>query len=108
MRNSLLLLVTSVLLTLTTLAQTTPSIIVAPGEYQAFMWHTSDKILYGVGGAVGTQGIGANPTGTLGTALPVQFPAGTQMKSVSSPLHNGIGVDMNGNVWFWGANDFGA
>ncbi|HLI93370.1 MAG TPA: hypothetical protein VKU83_07165, partial [Puia sp.] len=29
------------------------------------------------------------------------------MKSVSSPLHNGIGVDMNGNVWFWGANDGG-
>lgn len=29
------------------------------------------------------------------------------MKSVSSPLHSGIGVDMNGNVWFWGANDGG-
>jgi len=29
------------------------------------------------------------------------------MKSVSSPLHTGIGVDMNGNVWFWGANDGG-
>ena len=107
MRNSLLLLVSSIFLSLTTLAQTTPPIIVAPGEYQAFMWHTSDKILYAVGGAVGTQGIGEHPTGTLGTPMPVQFPAGTQIKSVSSPLHNGIGVDVNGNVWFWGANDFG-
>lgn len=81
--------------------------MVAPGEYQTFFYHTSDRILYAVGGAVGTQGIGEHPTQTLGTPIQVQFPAGVQMRSVSSPLHNGIGVDMNGNVWFWGANDGG-
>ena len=69
------------------------------------MFHTSDRILYSVGGAVETQGIGTNPTQTLGTPIKVQLPAGVQMKSVSSPLHSAIGVDMNGNVWFWGAND---
>ncbi|HET6252699.1 MAG TPA: T9SS type A sorting domain-containing protein [Puia sp.] len=60
-----------------------------------------------MGGSVATQGIGQHPTQALGTAIKVQLPAGTQMKSVSSPLHNGIGVDMNGNVWFWGVNDGG-
>jgi alpha-tubulin suppressor-like RCC1 family protein len=107
MRNSLLSLVASVCLYSNASSQSTPPVIVAPGEYQTFLFHTSDRILYSIGGAVGTQGIGSNPTQTLGTALKVQFPAGVQMKSVSSPLHNGIGVDMNGNVWFWGANDGG-
>jgi len=107
MRNALLVLLSSVCVCLKVNSQSTPPIIVAPGEYQTFFYHTSDRILYAVGGSVGTQGIGSNPTQTLGTPIKVQLPAGVQMKSVSSPLHNGIGVDMNGNVWFWGANDGG-
>jgi alpha-tubulin suppressor-like RCC1 family protein len=107
MRNSLLVLLSTVCFCLKVYSQSTPPIMVAPGEYQTFFYHTSDRILYAIGGAVGTQGIGEHPTQTLGTPIQVQFPAGVQMKSVSSPLHNGIGVDMNGNVWFWGANDGG-
>jgi alpha-tubulin suppressor-like RCC1 family protein len=105
MRNSLLVLLASVCLGPRVYSQSTPPIVVAAGEYQAFFYHTSDRILYAVGGAVETQGIGTNPTQTLGTPIKVQLPAGVQMKSVSSPLHSAIGVDMNGNVWFWGAND---
>ncbi len=107
MRNSLLVLLSGVCLCTNAYSQSTPPVIVAPGEYQTFFYHTSDRILYAVGGSVGTQGIGEHPTQTLGTPIKVQFPAGVQMKSVSSPLHNGIGVDMNGNVWFWGSNDGG-
>src|ERR1700749_3527698 len=107
MRNSLLLLLSSICLCLKVQAQTTPPVMVAPGEYQVFFYHTSDRILYAVGGAFGTQGIGANPPQQMGTAIKVQFPAGTQMKAVTSGLHSGLGVDMNGNVWFWGANDGG-
>jgi alpha-tubulin suppressor-like RCC1 family protein len=107
MRNSLLSLIATICLCSNASAQSTPPIIVAPGEYQTFFYHTSDRILYAIGGAVGTQGIGQHPTQTLGTPIQVQFPAGVQMRSVSSPLHTGIGVDMNGNVWFWGANDGG-
>jgi alpha-tubulin suppressor-like RCC1 family protein len=105
MRNSLLVLLASVCLGTRVHSQSTPPIVVASGEYQTFLYHTSDRILYAVGGAVETQGIGTNPTQTLGTPIKVQLPAGVQMKSVSSPLHSAIGVDMNGNVWFWGAND---
>ena len=108
MRNSLLLLLSSVCLCLKVHAQTTPPIVVTPGEYQVFLYHSSDKILYALGGAVGTQGLGTvNPTQQLGIPQKVAFPAGTQMKNVSSGLHSGIGVDMNGNVWFWGVNDGG-
>lgn len=39
--------------------------------------------------------------------MKVQFPGTVQMKTVSSGLHSGLGVDMNGTVWFWGANDGG-
>jgi alpha-tubulin suppressor-like RCC1 family protein len=35
------------------------------------------------------------------------FPAGVKIKQIASPLHNGMAVDMNGNVWFWGLNDGG-
>ena len=106
MRNFLLLLL-SFSLTFTTIYSQTPAYIIGPGEYQAFFIRSSDKSLWSVGGAVETQGIGTNPTGTLGTPIQVLLPAGTQVKSVSSPLHNGIAVDVNGNVWFWGANDAG-
>ena len=107
MRKSLLVLLSAILCCSKVLPQSTPPIVIAAGEYQSFFFHTSDRILYAVGGAVGTQGIGSNPTQQLGTAIKVQFPAGVQMKSVSSPLHSGVGVDMNGNVWFWGSNDGG-
>src|SRR5580704_11711894 len=108
MRNSLLLLLSSVCLCLNVHAQTTPPIMVAPGEYQVFFFHTSDRILYASGGDVVTQGLGSqNPSKQLGLPQKVAFPAGVQMKNVSSGLHSGVGVDMSGNVWFWGANDGG-
>ena len=80
--------------------------IVFPGEYQVFFVKSADNSAYAMGGAVATLGIGSN-TGTVGTPIPMAFPAGTKIKQISSPLHNGIAVDVNGNVWFWGVNDGG-
>lgn len=108
MRNSLLLLLSSVFLCLKVHAQSTLPIVVAPGEYQVFLYHSSDKILYGLGGAVGTQGLGTvNPSQQMGIPQKVALPAGTQVKNVSSGLHSGLAADINGNVWFWGVNDGG-
>jgi alpha-tubulin suppressor-like RCC1 family protein len=89
-----------------TYSQSTPQTIVAPGEYQCFFIKSADNSAYAIGGGVASLGIGSNP-GTIGTAIPMAFPAGVKIKQISSPLHNGMAVDMNGNVWFWGLNDGG-
>jgi hypothetical protein len=96
MRNSLLVLLSCISLCLKVNAQTTPPIMVAPGEYQIFLYHTSDRILYAIGGALGTQGVGANQTQQAGTIMKVQFPGAVQMKTVSSGLHSGLGVGQTG------------
>jgi alpha-tubulin suppressor-like RCC1 family protein len=87
-------------------SQSTPPTIVAPGEYQVFFIKTATNTAYSIGGAVATVGIGSN-TGAVGTAIPMAFPAGTQIKQIASSLHNGIAIDMNANAWFWGVNDSG-
>ena len=79
---------------------------VYPGEYQCFFQKKSDNSVYALGGTQTTMGVGTN-TGAIGTVIPMQFPAGVVIKSISSGLHGGIAVDMSGNVWFWGLNDGG-
>jgi len=84
----------------------TPPYIVCPGEYQCFYIKSADNSAYAIGTGVASLGIGSNPA-TPGTAIPIAFPAGIKIKQISSPLHNGMAVDLNGNVWFWGLNDGG-
>ena len=95
-----------ILLSLHAYSQTTPPYIVGPGEYQVFFIKSADNSAYATGGGVASLGIGSN-TGAVGTAIPMAFPAGVKIKQISSPLHNGMAVDVNGNVWFWGLNDGG-
>jgi alpha-tubulin suppressor-like RCC1 family protein len=84
----------------------TPKYIACPGEYQVFFIKSADNSAYAMGGGVASLGIGSN-TGAQGTPIPMAFPAGVKIKQISSPLHNGMAVDLNGNVWFWGLNDGG-
>jgi hypothetical protein len=104
LRNVLLLV--CAIFSLNAYSQSTPPTIVCPGEYQVFFIKTANNSAYAMGGGVASLGIGSNP-GAIGTAIPIAFPAGLQIKQISSPLHNGMAVDMNGNVWFWGLNDGG-
>jgi hypothetical protein len=101
-----LLLLVCAILSSKAYSQSTPPTIVCPGEYQVFFIKTANNSAYAMGGGVASLGIGSNP-GAIGTAIPIAFPAGTQIKQISSPLHNGMAVDMSGNVWFWGLNDGG-
>jgi alpha-tubulin suppressor-like RCC1 family protein len=101
-----LVLLVCAILSFKAYSQGTPPTIVCPGEYQVFFIKTASNSAYAMGGGVASLGIGSNP-GAIGTAIPIAFPAGTQIKQISSPLHNGMAVDMSGNVWFWGLNDGG-
>ena len=83
-----------------------PRYQVGNGEYQNFILDNSTHILYGLGTA--GNGIGSN-TGQYGYSIPCQFPqANTQIKFVAAGLHTGACVDMNGNVYFTGANEDGS
>jgi len=82
-----------------------PRYQVGNGEYQNFILDNSTHILYGLGTA--GNGIGSN-TALMGYATPCQFPnANTQIKFVAAGLHTGSCIDMNGNVYFTGANEDG-
>ena len=62
--------------------------------------------MYGLG--TGGNGIGSN-TAILGYATPCQFPAAnTKIKFAAGGLHTGTAIDVNGNVYFTGANEDGA
>jgi len=83
-----------------------PKYQVGNGEYQNFILDNSTHTLYGLGTA--GNGIGSN-TGQFGYSIPCQFPtAGTQIKFVAAGLHTGGCIDMNGNVYFTGANEDGS
>jgi len=85
-------------------AGSTPKVFVAPGEYQVFFIDTS-KHLYGIGTNIRTLGV--NETGIPGTILPLAVPSNLTFTTAAGCLHGGAAVDMNGNVWSWGANDMG-
>jgi alpha-tubulin suppressor-like RCC1 family protein len=82
----------------------TPKVFVAPGEYQVFFIDTS-KHLYGIGTNLRTLGV--NESGTPGAIIPVAVPSNLTFTTATGCLHGGAAVDMNGNVWSWGANDMG-
>jgi Secretion system C-terminal sorting domain/PKD domain len=100
------LLLVCIILSVKAYPQSTPPTIVGPGEYQTFFIKSATHVAYAMGGGAASLGIGS-ATDVPGTVIPIAFPAGTQIKQISSPLHNGMAVDMNGNVWFWGLNDGG-
>jgi alpha-tubulin suppressor-like RCC1 family protein len=81
-----------------------PKVFVAPGEYQVFFIDTS-RHLYGIGTNIRTLGV--SETGTPGTAIPLAVPSNLTFRTAAGCLHGGAAVDMNGNVWSWGANDQG-
>src|SRR5580658_1286507 len=83
----------------------TPRYTVGNGEYQNFILDNSTQTLYGLG--QGGNGEGSN-SGVLGYPIPCQFPtAGTKIKFVAGGLHAGCAVDVNGNVYFTGPNEYG-
>ena len=105
MKPIVLCLVTCAILFSTGYGQS-PRYQVGNGEYQNFILDNSTHILYGLGTA--GNGIGTN-TGQFGYSIPCQFPqANTQIKFVAAGLHTGACVDMNGNVYFTGANEDGS
>ena len=84
----------------------TPKYLVANGEYQNFILNNTTQTLYGLG--TGGNGIGSN-TAVLGYATPCQFPAAnTKIKFAAGGLHTGTAIDVNGNVYFTGANEDGS
>jgi alpha-tubulin suppressor-like RCC1 family protein len=84
----------------------TPKYTVANGEYQNFILDNSTQTLYGLG--TGGNGIGSNPM-VLGYAAPCQFPSpNTKIKFAAGGLHTGTAIDVNGNVFFTGANEDGS
>ena len=83
-----------------------PKYSIANGEYACFILDNTTQTLYGVGN--GATGIGKN-NGQIGLPIPCQFPSpNIKIKFAAAGLHTASCIDVNGNVYFTGANEDGS
>ena len=84
----------------------TPKYSIANGEYANFILDNTTQTLYGSGN--GATGIGSN-SGFIGLPIPCKFPSSSiKIKFAAAGLHTASCIDVNGNVYFTGANEDGS